>query len=385
MKKEPRHKVGVDAGALMLQQRAPGTAKFVREQIAELLARDVPWEWVVAVPKGFGQEFAPGEGREIVELEGRRYSWFAMVSVARLWRRRECRIGFSPAGMGAFFKPLLCNYFDSNIFEFGNTWVSSGHWIRSYLLKWIAMDAFRRSERIFVNSSYCAEYLRLRFPGYRNKFMVNPVGIAPVSVKVPERPCWATVRMDEGGLILCSSAFSENKNQRRLIEAYIALQRTGRTLPELVLIGPCPKAYFDTVIKPVIAKSPRPEAIVVPGFVKAEVLAWAFAHARLVVQPSFAEGFSSFSVFQAMQAGVPVACSNTTSHPEAVQRAGLLFDPTSVEAITGAVAELLDDPALRLRLVEAGIHRIGELTWAANIDHVCRQIMNIMEEYHGRN
>lgn len=378
-----RYKVGIDAGALMLYQRAPGTAKFVREQTAELLARKVPWDWVVAVPKGFGHEFAQGEGREIVELEGKRYSWFAMVSAARLWRQRQCRVGFSPAGMGAFFKPVLCNYFDSNIFEFGSTWVSSGHWARSYLLKWIAMDAFRRSERVFVNSFYCADYLRRRFPGYRDKFRVNPVGISPQPIKIPERPNWATARMDAGGLILCSSAFSDNKNQRRLIEAYVTLQRTGRELPELVLIGPCPDSYFEAVIKPVVAVSPCPEAIVVPGFVSAEVLAWAFAHARMVVQPSFAEGFSSFSVFQAMQAGVPVACSNTTSHPEAVEQAALLFDPASIMAIAEAVASLLDDSVLRLRLIEAGAQRIAELTWAANGDHVCREISNVMEAYHG--
>jgi glycosyltransferase involved in cell wall biosynthesis len=379
-----RYKVGIDAGALMLHRRAPGTAKFVREQTAELLARKVPWDWVVAVPQGFGDEFTSGAGREIVELAGNRYSWFAMVSVARLWRQRHCVVGFSPAGLGAFFKPVLCNYFDSNIFEYGNTWVSSGRWVRAYLLKWIAIDAFRRSERVFVNSLYCAEFLRRRFPAYREKFRVNPVGISPASAKASERPGWATPHMDQGGIILCSSAFSDNKNQRRLIQAYIALQRTGRTLPALVLIGPCPAAYFETVIQPVLSASPRPGDIVMPGYVNDGVLAWAFKHAGMVVQPSFAEGFSSFSVFQAMQAGVPVACSNTTSHPEAVKQAALLFDPTSVAAIAEAVATLLDDAGLRLRLILAGTHRVGELTWAANIDHVCAQILNVMEDYRGR-
>ena len=94
--------VGIDAGALMLSRSAPGTAKFVREQTQQLLSQSVPWDWVVAVPTGFREVFAAGPGREIVELEGRKYSLFATLGVARLWRQRRCVAGFSPAGISAF-------------------------------------------------------------------------------------------------------------------------------------------------------------------------------------------------------------------------------------------------------------------------------------------
>jgi glycosyltransferase involved in cell wall biosynthesis len=376
--------VGIDAGALMLHKRAPGTAKFVREQTRELLSTPVPWDWVVAVPQGYKHEFAPGAGREIIELEGRKYSLFATVRVARLWKQRRCLVGISPAGICALYKPVLCNYFDSTIFEYGKTWITSGEWARSYLLKWMAIDTFRRAERVFVNSSYCTEVLRNRFPDYRDKFRVNPVGISTAEPSSSEQPSWANQSMEQRGFILCSSAFSDNKNQRRLIEAYVMLQNTGREMLPLVLIGPCPPDYFATVIKLALAASPRPGNIIVPGYVSAGVLAWAFKHAKMVVQPSFAEGFSSFSVFQAMQGGVPVACSNTTSHPEAVGSAALLFHPESVPSISEAMARLLDEDALRRRLIEAGMRRIRELTWSANAEQVCGEILNIMEERCGR-
>jgi len=375
--------VGIDAGALMLDKRAPGTAKFVREQTMELIARPVPWDWLVAVPQGRKNEFSAGAGREIVELTGRKYSLFATVRVARLWKQRRCMAGISPAGICALFKPVICNYFDSSIFEYGKTWVTSGEWARSYILKWIAIDAFRRAERVFVNSTYCTEVLRRRFPAYRDKFKVNPVGISPVAPHQAERPDWADAGMDQRGFILCSSAFSDNKNQRRLIEAYAGLQNTGRDLPPLVLIGPCPPDYFDDVIKPAVSAAPKPGDIIIPGYVSAGVLAWAFEHARMLVQPSFAEGFSSFSVFQAMQKGVPVACSNTTSHPEAVGTAALLFDPASPLAIEAAITRLLDDAVLRSTLIESGGRRVGELTWSANADRVCEEMMTIMEVRYG--
>ena len=370
--------VGIDAGAVMLQKRAPGTAKFVREQTLELLSRPVPWDWVVAVPRGYRDMFEPGPGRDIVELEGRKYSMFATVRVGRLWKQRRCTVSVSPAGFCAFFAPVLCNYFDSNMFEYGKTWATSGEWTRSHLLRWAARDTFRRARRVFVNSSYCADVLKAHVPVQRDKFIVNPAGISE-NRSVPERPDWADARMDQRGVILCSSAFSDNKNQRRLIEAYIELQRAGRSLPPLVLIGPCPDAYLERVIKPAVAQSPDPRAIVTPGHVSEGVLAWAFAHARLVVQPSFAEGYSSFSVFQAMQHEVPVACANTTSHPEAVGAAALLFDPASVPEIATAIGRVLDDATLRSELTKAGSRRVRELTWAANGSRVCAEIAKIVE------
>lgn len=379
-----RPAVGIDAGALMLGKSAPGTAKFVREQTEQLLSQPVPWDWVVAVPRGFGHAFAPGPRREIVELEGRKYSLFATVRVARLWKQRHCVAGFSPAGISAFFSPIVCNYFDSNLFEYGRSCVRSGERARFHFLRWMAMDTFRRARVVFVNSHYCADFLRTRFPAYRDKFMPNTVGISTAFPTVSERPRWATTRLDQHGCILCCSAFMDNKNQRRLIEAYVVLQNAGRVLPPLVLIGPCPPDYFDEVIRPAAARSPQPDDIVMPGHVSDGELAWAFAHARMVVQPSFAEGFSSFSVFQAMQRGVPVACANTTSHPEAVGTAALLFDPSSVPAIAAAMERLLDDASLRSELSAAGTRRVGELTWSANAERVCGEISKIVEASRGR-
>ena len=372
--------VGIDAGALMLSRSAPGTAKFVREQTQQLLSQRVPWDWVVAVPRGSRDVFAPGPGREIVELDGRRYSLFATMGVARLWRQRRCVVGFSPAGISAFYTPIVCNYFDSNLFEFGRSAVTSGEWARFHFLRWLATDTFRRARLVFVNSHYCADFLKARFPAYRDKFIANTVGVSMVPSPAAERPPWATAQLEQRGFILCSSAFMDNKNQRRLIEAYVMLQNAGRVLPPLVLIGPCPPAYLDQVIKPAAAQSPKADDIVIPGHVSEGVLAWAFTNARMVVQPSFAEGFSSFSVFQAMQKSVPVACANTTSHPEAVGDAALLFEPSSVPEMAAAMARLLDDAPLRGKLAAAGLRRVGELTWSANAERVCGEILKIVEK-----
>jgi glycosyltransferase involved in cell wall biosynthesis len=49
--------------------------------------------------------------------------------------------------------------------------------------------------------------------------------------------------------------------------------------------------------------------------------------------------------------------------PEVAGDAALLFDPFSVDAIAGAVGHLLDDPALRARLVKRGRERVKRFSW----------------------
>ena len=75
------------------------------------------------------------------------------------------------------------------------------------------------------------------------------------------------------------------------------------------------------------------------GYVDSAALARLYSEARCLVFPSEFEGFG-FPVLEAFAAGVPVACSNTTSLPELAGNAALLFDPTYIDAIADALGRL---------------------------------------------
>ena len=64
-----------------------------------------------------------------------------------------------------------------------------------------------------------------------------------------------------------------------------------------------------------------------------------------------------------MACGLPVCASNTSSLPEVIGEAGLLFDPMDVPALTACLVRLLTDEALRRRLRAAGIERAAGFTW----------------------
>ena len=79
--------------------------------------------------------------------------------------------------------------------------------------------------------------------------------------------------------------------------------------------------------------------------------------------PSLYEGFG-LPALEAMASGTPVIASNTTGLAETVGDAGLTVDPRSADDVAGAMRRVLNDDALRERLIAAGHARAAEFTWA---------------------
>jgi glycosyltransferase involved in cell wall biosynthesis len=97
----------------------------------------------------------------------------------------------------------------------------------------------------------------------------------------------------------------------------------------------------------------------------------AFADADVLVVPSRSEGTPRVLV-EARAFGCPVIASNVGGIPTSVQDGvdGLLVPPGDVEALCAALSRLADDPALRKRLIAAGLDRVRSLTvesFAANM------------------
>jgi glycosyltransferase involved in cell wall biosynthesis len=88
-----------------------------------------------------------------------------------------------------------------------------------------------------------------------------------------------------------------------------------------------------------------------------------YAGARLLVQPSFEEGFG-LPVLEAMTVGVPVVAAEAGALPEVGGDAVLLAPPADPHAIALAIERLLDDDELARECGARGVARAAGFTWA---------------------
>ncbi|MGH9091763.1 MAG: glycosyltransferase family 4 protein [Acidimicrobiales bacterium] len=164
-----------------------------------------------------------------------------------------------------------------------------------------------------------------------------------------------------GRLMVTSSSDVPMKGLVPLLEA-VAKLRAERPV-ELVVIGrPRPGGRVDRAIERL---GLRDTVRCVSG-ISDDELARQYGEAEVAVVPSLYEGFSLPAV-EAMACGVSVVATTGGALPEVVGRegeTGLLVPPDDPGALAGAVGRLLDDPALRSRLGEAGRQRVlHRFTW----------------------
>lgn len=74
--------------------------------------------------------------------------------------------------------------------------------------------------------------------------------------------------------------------------------------------------------------------------------------------------------------GAPVIVGNRTSLPEVVGDAALTVDPFDIDAIAGAMKQLINDPLLRKELSSKGQKRAGKFDWR----ETARRTLAVYEE-----
>lgn len=171
-----------------------------------------------------------------------------------------------------------------------------------------------------------------------------------------------------GPYLLALFTLEPRKNTDGLVRAFAELLRRqaagGATLVIAGAIG------WDAAIEQRLRiDAALRRRIVLTGRVPDDEMSPLYSGATAFVYPSFYEGFG-LPVLEAMQCGVPVISSNTSSLPEVVGDAGLLVDPHDHQALAAAMQALLGDAARRAALSRAGLERARRFSWERTIAEV---------------
>jgi alpha-1,3-rhamnosyl/mannosyltransferase len=154
------------------------------------------------------------------------------------------------------------------------------------------------------------------------------------------------------------------KNIGGLLDAYEELigriGTGGGRVPELVLAGqstPQSRPWLER-----IDRAPLKGIVRRVGYVHPSAMRELYAGARVLVLPSFDEGFG-MPVLEAMTVGVPVVAARRGSLPEVLGDAGVLIDPEHPAEIADAIERVLENDAYAAECAARGIARARTYRW----------------------
>ena len=221
--------------------------------------------------------------------------------------------------------------------------------------------ALRRASRVIAVSEATRAEVLARYRLAPQTVRVVHEAASP-SFRPPSAAVRATVRARHGlhrPYVLFVGLLEPKKNLNAVFEAVARLCRQGAWAGmELVVAGaggwgpdPRPRANALGLERVVRFLGPVDDADLPALY--AEALAFVF--------PSLWEGFG-LPVLEAMATGTPVIAARRGALPEVTGGAALLVEPAA-EALAEALATLLGDPGLRMRLRDAGLARTAAFSW----------------------
>jgi glycosyltransferase involved in cell wall biosynthesis len=161
---------------------------------------------------------------------------------------------------------------------------------------------------------------------------------------------------------LSISTLEPRKNIDTIIKSFanLILNENIKDL-NLVLVGT--KGWdFEKIFEEITVAPQIKDRIFFTGYVPDEELANLYSGALSFLYLSLCEGFG-LPPLEAMQCGIPVICSNTTSLPEVMGDAGILVSPTNYDEISEAMLKVYQDDNLRQLLKQNSLRRASHFSW----------------------
>ena len=204
-------------------------------------------------------------------------------------------------------------------------------------------------ERIFVTPLAAAQHF-------------YPVKDSSYSQNVLDR-----YKVPQGPYLLSLCTLEPRKNLDLLIRAFSEFTQTHPSTDlNLVLVGT--SGWKNSAIfQAVQDNSQIKNRIIFSGYVPDEDLAAIYSRALAFVYPSLYEGFG-LPPLEAMQCGTPIIASGSSSLPEVVGDAGILFNPKHQSELSHAIWKLVNDSELRAQLSQKSLARAHQFSWSKCAD-----------------
>lgn len=236
----------------------------------------------------------------------------------------------------------------------------------------------RSAHRIITDSEFNRQELLTQFKLLPEQVVAIPLACdSRFSVAAAT---WPLARgLDSKSYALFVGTVEPRKNLDTLLSAWELLPESFRQQVPLVIAGG--PGWRSEQIHARLRVAEQAGWVRYLGFVPDQELPALYAHARLFCFPSWYEGFG-LPVLEAMASGVPVVCSSASCLSEVGGDAVRYAAPDDSAAWAAEVLAVLGDPAEAERLLQAGLRRAQQFSWANTAKQtlqVYREAMAIFE------
>lgn len=338
-----------------------GIGTYIRGLLGEFAALGCPEELVVYLPPGREppEELRRAPGVTLRVEGARAYSATELWRLAVRVRRDRAELFHAPHYVCPPLLPCpaVITVHDLIHLRLG---ARHRHWLAPLYARVMLRLAVRQAARLITVSESTRRDLESRLGARPERIRVVPNGVAP-HFRPPEPGAPADVELAALGVARPYFLFVGNplphKNLSGLLAAFAGLPAG---LGGLVLAG-IPPAARPAVVRACAARGlDRRVMLLAP--LSGAAMPRLYQGATALVCPSLWEGFG-LPALEAMACGTPVLAGARGALPEVVGEAGLLVDPTNVDALREGLYNLATHESLRVALRAAGLTRAREYTW----------------------
>jgi glycosyltransferase involved in cell wall biosynthesis len=236
--------------------------------------------------------------------------------------------------------------------------------VRAARLRLTVKRTLKSAARVLTPSEFSRRAILKHYEIDERRVVVVPNAVSSRFRPIEREAALAALRRKydlPAPFVLTVGDLQPRKNHLGLLRAFEELLRAYPQLPHhLVFVGQ--ETWYSSELHRAVKQSAIAERVRFTGFADDEDLAYFYGACDLFAFPSFYEGFG-LPILEAMASSRAVVCSNTSAMPEVAKAASILFDPRSESEMARAMADVLLDSELRVRLERLGAARAAAFSW----------------------
>ena len=350
---------------LLLPEKLEGIGWFTRETLSRITNDHPEHQFLFIFDRPYASEFIFSDNVTPIVLSPPTrhpvlwFIWFEL-QIPRILKKYKADLFFSPDGYLSLNTRVrqLAAIHDINFAHRPKDLP----WLKAKYYNYFFPKFARKAKRIVTVSYFSKEDINRTYKIDSDKVDVVYNGVNTTYTPTSDDENLSTKAKYSSGkdYFLFIGSLHPRKNICGLLRAYDAFRTSVDSDIKLLIVG---ESMFKTSDIELTYEGMRyKDDVVFTGRLNNDQLHHVLGASMALTFVPYFEGFG-IPVIEAMNAGVPVICSNTTSLPEVGGNAVLYVDPFSLSQIKDAMIRIYQEKDLRELLIEKGFVQKEKFSW----------------------